>query len=309
MKILIIMIKNIINNNGIIQLNIEKLQKIKEIINRLFWEISNFILNYQCSYGFKDNKSDKIIYLDYKNKIEKLINELSILINDFFYYDIEFNPDNFDDEINISINLSIKDSKSFEYSSKFYYPSSIEFNDKFGDNSSKENEFPFKCFKCSNNNPKFLCTNCNILFCEKCFKDPQHCCSNKNLIINFQENEEKEKTLFLNSISAIFKNILIKCDYLLKNESKKNAKIKKKIKFPYISNFSLKEEIKFLEDIEKEIDLELNFKNSFDISEIKSNLINIIKQILDKDKDSILNLYNYSEIEDDDESSGELINE
>lgn len=303
------MIKNIINNNGIIQFNIEKLEKIKEIIHKLFWEISNFILQYKLYYGFKNNESDNYIYLGYKNKIKDLNNEGSNLIDDFFYYDINFNPDNLDDDIKISINPSIKYSKSFEYSCPNY---SIFYNDlsnKSKDNSSKEYEFLFKCFKCSNNNPKFLCNACNILFCDECFKDFHDCSSNNNLIINFQEIEEKEKTLFLNSISAIFKNILIKCNYLLKIESKKNVKIKKKIKFPYISDCFLSEEIKFLEDIENEIGFDNNFKKSFDISEIETNLINIIKQIIFKEPILNLILKDYSEIEDDEDSSGEFINE
>jgi hypothetical protein len=245
--------------------------------------------------------------LEYKNKIENLNDKGSNLINDFFYYDIEFNPDSFDDDINISINSSIKYSKSLKLSFNCYNSYS-EILNKSKKESFKENEFPFKCFKCSNNNPKFLCMTCNILFCEKCLDFLHHCSSNKNLIINFQENKEKEKSLFLNSISVIFKNILIKCDYLLKKETKKNVKIKKKIKFPYISNFSLKEEIKFLEDIEKEIDVDINFQNViFNASKIEPNLIDIVKQIYNKEL--ILDIIkDSSEIEEDDESS-EIINE
>ena len=309
MKILIIMIKNIIINYGIIQSNIEKLEKIKEIYNQIFWEINNFMLQYKLNCGFKDDKSDIKIISEYKNRIKELIKKGSDLINYFFDYDIEFNPDNLNDDINFSINPSSNHYNSFNSSYKHYNFSYIEFSCKSKDKSSKEYEFLFKCFKCSNNNPKFLCKYCNILFCDECFKDFHHCSSKNDLIINFQENEEKEMTLFLNSISAIFKNILIKCNYLLKIESKKNVKIKKKIKFPYISDFFLSEQIKFLKDIENEIDFDNNFNNSFDILDIESNLIDIIKIILYKEPILNLILKDYSEIEDDEESSGEFVNE
>ena len=67
--------------------------------------------------------------------------------------------------------------------------------------------------------------------------------------------------------------------------------------------------IKFLEDIENEIGFDINFQNLFDASKIESNLIDIIKQITYIKSIENIIIKDFSENEENDESTGKLINE
>jgi hypothetical protein len=173
------------------------------------------------------------------------------------------------------------------------------YHEKLSQKSNPGNEFGIKCFKCIKNNPIYLCQTCNMVVCEQCLKELHQNSTNKHTVINFLENKDKEITLFLNSISAIFKNILIKCNCLLENKIQLKItkdidtgeinSIKKTIYFPYFDKrICLSDEIFFLESIEKEVDdLYYNnvdkFQNSFHFSKLEKNLIDTVKIIFFED--------------------------
>ena len=326
-----VILKMNINNNIInIQRNddykIRELTKIKEIINKLFWEISNFILRLKSYSGLKLSNSQNDIILGYKKNIIFLGKKGYSLIIDFF----DFDPpeDDFYNNYDIS-NISFSNSyislnrcqslfNSFvnnnqshhesqhESHHESHYVSSYEFHneshhEKLSQKSNPGNEFEIKCFKCIKNNPIYLCHTCNMLVCKKCLKELHKNSKNKHEVINFLENEDKNITLFLNSLSAIFKNLLIKCNFLLKNNIElKQAKdmcpakidyIKKFKNLPYLDKITcFDDEINFLKNLEKEIKgLKHNdeiFQNSFHFSKLDTKLIDLGKNIFSEDQNS-----------------------
>ena len=296
------MIKNCINIQENVKLKIRQLNEIKDTINRLFWDISNFILKLK-NYSEFLNSFDNDNFLEYKIRIREMTNKGYNLICDFIDFGFEFNPPNYNNfvkDANNSNNSLMNSNSCFDsfltdkYNREIKFESFSESNQKL----SSEKEFSIKCFKCGNNNPIYLCKTCYILFCEKCIRDHQQNSEKSHSIIKFKDSKEKEKIFFLNSISYIIKNLLIKCDCLLKKGIMKIGKedidnsgvnyIKRITKFPYINNsFNFKDEIKFLNDIdEKYTDLQKtdNLQNSFHFSELDKNLIDTIKNILNEEQ-------------------------
>ena len=124
------------------------------------------------------------------------------------------------------------------------------------------------------------------------------------------DKDEKDKTCFLNSIENIVKFILLKCnDILNEKEIKKNNKIREKIDYPKITGNKQDDYANFITQI-NEID-----KNDIDITNFNFYKLNndIVKRFRDIYKQNVvLNLNldpNNSILEDDDEESGEFINE
>ena len=319
------MIKNWINIKEIVDLKIRKLNEIKDTINQLFWEISNFILKFEnCSNGF-DERYDNDIFLEYKNRIKELIDKGYNLVNDFIVYDFEFNPPNYNSFNNDSNNLLVN---SFSFSDNYLSEESNKNQSyksfcKLSQKLSSENEFSIKCINCTNNYPICICKTCNILICEECIRNHLQNFEKIHSIIKLKDSKEKEKYLFLNSISFIIKNLLIKCNYLLKrgiikirakNRDNSNMKCIKKItQFSYINNnFTLEDEINFLTDLDQNYtDLKQtdNSQNSFHISELDKNLIDIIKNILNEKSNIIKDNSNFDLDVSNEDSSGEMINE
>jgi len=297
------MLKNFIKINDKIKYKISKLNEIKEIINKLFWSITNFKLNLENS--LVDDKTGN--YKEYENDIKDLINKANIALDDFFNYN--FFPPEINNIINISnISFYIESPENSSLDKLFSYS-------KFYNESSKESELTNnKCSICLKNEAIYLCQSCNKLFCEECKYIHM---KEKNHIITKLADKEKEITLFINSISIIFKNILDKCDYLLKNIiNKKGLFIIKKIDLPYINNdFSLDKEINFIINIEEQYKTLSNSnefeKKSFHILGLESKLINMLQEILfDKQYMMIKNNLEIGNIDDCiSEDSSELINE
>ena len=150
----------------------------------------------------------------------------------------------------------------------------------------KKNEIIYKCSICKNKESICFCIHCNILLCIEC-KETINIDENGHKIIIIKNNEiEKAKKLFLNSISFLIKNILKKCNYLIKQEnnnikklnefdSKSNLIIKKVFKYPSITDFNdFNSHLNFLIDINSILIKEILFTNkefslgSFHISEM-----------------------------------------
>jgi len=298
------MLKNYNKINDNIKYKISKLNEIKEIINKLFWSISNLILNLE-----NDLIDDKIgNYKEYEDDIKDLINKVNIALDDFFNYNF-FPPEinNFINTSNISIHIESPENSSFNKLSSY---------SKFNNESPKESELTNnKCPICLKNDAIYLCQSCNQFSCEGCMNNIH--INEKNHIIKKLADQEKEISLFINSISIIFKNILVKCDYLLKKViNKKDCFIIKKISLPYINNdFSLDKEINFITNIEEQYKTLSNSneveKTPFHILGIESNLISMLQEILyDKQYVIIKNNLEKGNIDVSiSEESGEFINE
>ena len=301
------------NNNNIINIHrnegfkITKLTEIKEVINKLFWEVSNFLLQFKFYSGLNLSKSQDDIFLDYKNNIIYLAKKGNSLIIDFFDFIFDFDPpeDEFDNYLSIDLsNISFNNSYIYSVGYQSFFNLSFKSNieshhEKLSPKPISKNEIDIQCFKCKKNISIYLCQTCNMVVCEQCLKELHQNSTNKHTVINFLENKDKEITLFLNSISAIFKNILIKCNCLLENKIQLKItkdidtgeinSIKKTIYFPYFDKrICLSDEIFFLESIEKEVDdLYYNnvdkFQNSFHFSKLEKNLIDTVKIIFFED--------------------------
>jgi len=138
---------------------------------------------------------------------------------------------------------------------------------------------------------------------------------NKNISNNINsnkgvENEEENKNNFLNSIENIIKYILMKCnDILIEIETNKNdSVIRKKINYPKIRE-NQKDYVDFLKEI-NEIDKDnLNISN-FNKYKLNNDIVKRLENIYKQNM--VLNLIinpENSNFDDDDEESGEFINE
>jgi len=402
-------INNIINIQRNDWYKISKLSEIKETINKLFWEISNFKLRLESNYGLNLSNSQNDIILEYKNNIIFLSKKGYNLIIDFFDFVFDFDPpkDEFYNHLSKSISIIVFDNsiiyldryQSFHKSSflsnkqsqnepqheshheshiKSHHESHIKslhesshiechhgshhieshhesqqkslhesyqrhhyysfygshcespnesYFKKLSQKSNPENEFGIICFKCKINNPIYLCQTCNMLVCKNCLKTLHKNSKNKHQVINFLENKDKEITLFLNSISAIFKNLLIKCDFLLKNniEFKKTKDIytskidyiKKYKNYPYLDKIICFEDvIDFLVKLEKEtngskINNEI-FQNSFHFSKLEKKLVDLVNNIFFEGQDPNIskeNNINFQIDSEDDEEDFFIKNE
>lgn len=314
-----------------LKFKIRKLKEIRDIMDKLLWAITNFIHRLSDCYDIINTQSFyNDIKKNYMNKIREITNKTNILINDFLDIGFEFEPHNsFSYDTKNSLNLTYLSisfplsSLSCKFSSNsYFYPELSKYANEFTQKFALENEITIMCFKCKKKEPIYLCKTCNILFCENCIKEQYQISDKNHSIINFKDQKEKEKILFLNSISIIFKNILNKCDYLLKKDittiktkdiNNSNIDfIKKIINLPYIKFISLEEEKNFLTDIEEKysyLNQNDNYQNSFHISKIENYLTDIVKNILIEEP-NILKDYNLQIDEDCDEDDfSDIINE
>lgn len=293
--------------------------------NKLLLEYNNYYYQYNKNKDnnikeklLKDFRTEFINYYDKINIIYDFINDIQSLMKDIKNKIdglIEFNPPNIN-SFNDSINYNI-DYINLSYSS--LYDSYFEEID---------NE---KCNFCEKKNQaKYICIHCDILLCEECYKKnidnkkthqfeliyfkefEEFRNINKEENNEKKENDEKEefnyieknnnnlndnekcKTLFLNSLTYIIKKIILMSNYILSKEKiklintdKYNKNIKyiiRKINYPYIKNKTdFDSNLTFLKDINllliNEFKIENIDINNFHILEIQKELLITLNNI------------------------------
>ena len=121
----------------------------------------------------------------------------------------------------------------------------------------EKNDLKFNCSICLKNVSICYCIHCNISLCIDC-KDGFDFGEKLHKIIIIKNNEfDKAKKFFLDSISFLIKNILKKSNFLLKLE---NENIKKLCEFDNKSNLIIKKLFKYprITDL-KDFNSHLNF--------------------------------------------------
>ena len=246
---------------------------------------------------------------DYNEELKDLIINIEPFdppnINSFNYPEIDINSYNqnsiikYEDE---RVDSYLKNNNSNSYI-KFINKSENENNEEIEDTK----ELSKICLNCKKKDFKFFCKEINQLLCYECLEKIKKE-KGKELKIEFIDNTkdkiDPEKTLFFNSINQIIKDLLLKCNFLLKNEKirisndssqsthSKNY-IKRIINFPYIkdpTNFN--SQIEYLKDINNVIIKDFH-KNDFDLNDFYLSEINqkLLYSIQDIFMDEKINLF------------------
>ena len=160
---------------------------------------------------------------DYNEELKDLIINIEPFdppnINSFNYPEIDINSYNqnsiikYEDE---RVDSYLKNNNSNSYI-KFINKSENENNEEIEDTK----ELSKICLNCKKKDFKFFCKEINQLLCYECLEKIKKE-KGKELKIEFIDNTkdkiDPEKTLFFNSINQIIKDLLLKCNFLLKNE-------------------------------------------------------------------------------------------
>ena len=161
---------------------------------------------------------------------------------------------------------------------------------------------------CSLCNNKASCFYLNKKYCEKCINDIVIKMLSEGKTFNFEDiiHFDNQKELFISSFETLIKIILLKCNYILKNESKISINtenhigknIKRKFKYPSIKSDEYRD-VNFMSDINSVLtsDFNADFQN---FSEKNFDLINLSELIKDSLKNIFKNIFKDEKIFNDD---------
>ena len=270
--------------------------------------------DYKKDYRLKEIYNKKIVdALDefieiYQNDYLKEINESIENIKNL-YEDIimSFDPpkiNNSSDEI-IELQMSGanlwedigKEKENLDYSSNFYDKdiSFLKSNVNFSN-------YSFECYGCKNTNSTYYCKHCNCYCCEECYeKYEKHEEEINHLFIRMDEQKivnEEQKIKFMKSSVNFIKNLIIKCNYIIKNENQNyvDPNSYKKIQYPIIQNEdNINSQIDFLMDINEIYNLikeKIDVNKKIEENELNNMLLNSLKTMCGE-KQFYLSDFNY----------------
>ena len=273
--------------------NLEVMQKCFDNIKEKYKKYNEFILEIYENNFIKKIKEEK-------EKLNDLINKIII----------DFDPkkaNSFSSDVNINFITYYESSKTEESISKAFY--SEESNKTQNNvNTSQSIENNFICTICHEGKAINLCEECNQLFCQICEKNEKSeekktikCRHYLQKIDNIKNSNVIEKVLYLNSLNNFIKRIILKSDYLLKNENEdiklnndsdnNSSKYIKKSLFEY-PNMNIKDDLtekNYYNCINEILENNLGKKNlnikNFNISEIDQRLVRLLKSISREEKE------------------------
>ena len=261
--------------------------------------------------------------------IENIINYNKNLEEIFNDIDPNFEPPNINSfassKVHINLNTQSFISNEFENNLIQYNPSFNEEDNELCDQYNKtlnkvydskitENEEnnSYKCTICKDNECKLICHDCNFLFCKKCYNQNYNIEVEKNnhniQMVDKLSEIEKEKLFFMNSLSKIKKELLIKSNYLLNsdnfcldvscnnfNDNDNGSLLKLKcinkiiFKYPFIREINkFESQIDYLKEMHNIIIKNFKnnnlYKNLFHISTMNIELLNAIENIFNDNK-------------------------
>ena len=133
---------------------------------------------------------------------------------------------------------------------------------------------PFKCKKCKGENAIYYCKHCIDYFCENCYinNNDDEALINHIFVLMDENKIEKEekKNKFLELFINMIKNIILKCDIILKNENQTyfNPNNLKAFLYPFEQN-----KVNF-DAFDNQIDFLIEINNTYEliITEIDNNM-------------------------------------
>ena len=292
--------------------------EIEELIEIISMDKKSYEDNYlevmqKCFDNIKEKykKYNEFILEIYENNFIKKIKEEKEKLNDLINkIIIDFDPkkaNSFSSDVNINFITYYESSKTEESISKaFYGEESNKTQNNVNTSQSIENNFI--CTICHEGKAINLCEECNQLFCQTCEKNEKSeekktikCGHYLQKIDNIKNSNVIEKVLYLNSLNNFIKRIILKSDYLLKNENEdiklnndsdnNSSKYIKKSLFEY-PNMNIKDDLtekNYYNCINEILENNLGKKNlnikNFNISEIDQRLVRLLKSISREEKE------------------------
>ena len=292
----------------------------KEINKYIEW-IKNMTKNEQLKYiqEYQNNYNDlkdkftnfyEKISICYKNNIINKISEFNENIKNLIEDLTEFDPPNINNYsyINISFDSKFDDSKLEQFYEEPDENKAREIygsQDNISSNNSDENETSLKCYYHLDKKGIYYCSHCDYIFCEYC----------RNEIINYNEannhsiqkikdiiaNDEEDKNKFLKSFITIFKDYLLKCNFIMNYKNinyTKHKSIIKKFMYPFLKNeTNFQNQMDFLNDINEAYKIIEGKMDTTNISLNNSKMSELLTKYLKKELDIEVNTLD--DIEDD----------
>ena len=269
------------------------------------------VQNYFDKIKQKCQKYNEVIFEIYENnyikKIRKYNEELNVLINKIIP---DFKPPNensFSSDVHLNLfskfNESCNTGQNGSSSLSFYDEESKKTQTQ--ENISQSFENNYICTICHKEKAIKFCDECNQLVCETCEKTDKwsnNCKYDLQKISNINNSNKIGKVLYLNSLNNFIKKMILKSDYLLKNESQdiklnndgdsNSSKYIQKTLFEY-PNMNITDDLteeKYFKCINDILENNLEIKNldikDFNISEIDQRLVNLLMKINKENKQS-----------------------
>ena len=292
------------------------------------------VQNYFDEIKQKHKKYNEVIFEIIENiyfkKIRKYNEELNALINKIIPPDFKPpNANSFSSDVHLNHFSTYTETSNAGQSLSFYDEENKKTQTE--ENISQSFENNYFCTICHKEKAIKFCDECNQLVCETCEKANKwtnNCQYGLQKISNINNSNEIGKVLYLNSLNNFIKKMILKSDYLLKNEIQEiklnndsdnnSSKYIKKTLFEY-PNMNIIDDLteeKYFKSINNILENNLKIKNldikDFNISKIDRRLVNLLKKIYNESKQSQSNsnsTYDISkyvsedEEEDDDEKS------
>ena len=197
--------------------------------------INNYIKLYESLKKKIDNYFGKTINQNIQ-KIYEINENLRKNINDM----IEFMPPSANNSSDSYINLKMEESCKESYKNE----NDSKYNDFYEDEGNKkyildsEENKSIKCYEHVNEKGEYYCTHCEKIYCKNCntkflFNITDHKLIEVNEVIIEQE---KEKTDFIESLVTMFKEYILKCNYIVENRKDEyiGELFKAKLQYPKI---------------------------------------------------------------------------
>ena len=250
----------------------------------------------------------------YIKKIRKYNEELNVLINKIIP---DFKPPNvnsFSSDVHLNLHLNHFSTytescnagqNGLSYSS--FYDEENKKN-QTQENISQSFENNYICTICHKEKAIKICDECNQLVCQICEKTDKwtnNCNHDLKKINNINNSNEIGKILYLNSLNNFIKKMILKSNYLFKNESQEiklnndsdsnSSKYIQKTLFEY-PNMNIIDDLteeKYFKNINDILENKYGIKNldikDFNKSEIDQRLVNLLKKIYKENKQSQFN--------------------
>ena len=254
------------------------------------------------------NKYYEKISLFYTNTFIKKVSDLNENIKNLIDDLSQFDPPNINNYSNFNVNIDSKFEEESILNQFYEEPDENRERQLYGSQeniistNSDENENSLKCYNHLDQKGIYYCSHCDFIFCEFCGKNILNFSGGNNHVLEkineMIERNEEDKNKFLKSFMTLFKDYLLKCNFIMNHKNINyiiHQSVVKKFVYPFLQNeTNFKNQMNFLNDINeayKRIEQKMDTKNN---SLKNSKINNLLNEYLKKDLN--INIKNIEEI-------------
>ena len=256
----------------------------------------------------------KIYENDHFKNINKLIEELKIIIDELNF---SFDPPTINniskEQDNKSGTISNSNTSNYDIDADIGSKLYSNFYDGFNsfDNNDNQTDNPLKCDnKECQQNAVYYCSHCSNCFCQKCYDDSKPHEQETNHVFKKMDDKKKRyeqnKMIFLESFINLLRNMIYKCNYIIKNENQNyvDCDTFEAFQYPSIQNENnFQSQINFLVDIDnlyEKIQTKIDVNKKIKENDICDKLITFLENIFRSEKNLQLKK-KFDDLDDEDD--------